>query len=114
VNRLGELLAVTDEVLTGFLTEGITEEEHRVALGYLEGSMLLGLEDSGSRMSRLGTGIATRNDITSVDDHIRRIRAVTIDDVADVITRIFDGPRAVSAVGPLGSGNPALERFVQG
>lgn len=114
VNRLGELLSVTDEVLAGFLAEGITEEEHRVALGYLEGSMLLGLEDSGSRMSRLGTGIATRNDITSVDDHIRRIRAVTIDDVGAVITRIFDGPRAVSAVGPLGSGNPALERFVQG
>ena len=114
VNRLGELLSVTDEVLAGFLADGITEEEHRVALGYLEGSMLLGLEDSGSRMSRLGTGIATRNDITSVDDHIRRIRAVTIDDVNAVITRIFDGPRAVSAVGPLGSGNPALERFGQG
>ena len=114
VNRLGELLSVTDEVLAGFLADGITEEEHRVALGYLEGSMLLGLEDSGSRMSRLGTGIATRNDITSVDDHIRHIRAVTIDDVNAVITRIFDGPRAVSAVGPLGSGNPALERFGQG
>jgi predicted Zn-dependent peptidase len=114
VNRLGELLSVTDEVLAGFLADGITEEEHRVALGYLEGSMLLGLEDSGSRMSRLGTGIATRNDITSVDDHIRRIRVVTIDDVNAVITRIFDGPRAVSAVGPLGSGNPALERFGQG
>lgn len=114
VNRLGELLDVTDEVLAGFLAEGITAEEHRVALGYLEGSMLLGLEDSGSRMSRLGTGIATRDDITPVDEHIRRIRAVTIEDVTAVIGRIFGGPRAVSAVGPLGSGNPALDRFVQG
>lgn len=114
VNRLGELLSVTDEVLAGFVADGITEEEHRVALGYLEGSMLLGLEDSGSRMSRLGTGIATRNDITSVDEHIRRIRAVTTEDVDAVIARIFGGSRAVSAVGPLGSGNPALDRFVQG
>ncbi|NCY16621.1 MAG: insulinase family protein [Actinobacteria bacterium] len=110
VNRLGELLDVTDEEVA----EGITAEEHRVALGYLEGSMLLGLEDSGSRMSRLGTGIATRDDITPVDEHIRRIRAVTIEDVTAVIGRIFGGPRAVSAVGPLGSGNPALDRFVQG
>jgi hypothetical protein len=100
-------------VLSGFIADGITDEEHAVALGYLEGSMLLGLEDSGARMSRLGTGIATRNDITPVDEHIRRIRAVTTDDVAAVITRIFGGPRAVSAVGPLGSGNPALDRFVQ-
>jgi predicted Zn-dependent peptidase len=114
VNRLGELLDVTGDVLAGFLAEGITDEEHQVALGYLEGSMLLGLEDSGSRMSRLGTGIANRNDITSVDEHVRRIRAVTTDDVDAVIARIFAGPRAVSAVGPLGSGNPALEQFVQG
>lgn len=114
VSRLGELLTVTDEVLAGFVADGITAEEHRVALGYLEGSMLLGLEDSGSRMSRLGTGIATRDDITSVEEHIRRIRAVTTEDVDAVIARIFAGPRAVSAVGPLGSGNPALERFVQG
>jgi predicted Zn-dependent peptidase len=114
VNRLGELLDVTDEVLAGFIADGITDEEHAVALGYLEGSMLLGLEDSGSRMSRLGTGLATRNDITPVDEHIRRIRAVTTDDVAAVISRIFGGPRAVSAVGPLGSGDPALDRFVHG
>ncbi len=114
VNRLGELLDVTDAVLSGFLADGITAEEHRVAIGYLEGSMLLGLEDSGSRMSRLGTGIATRDDITPVDEHIRRIRAVTREDVAAVIGRIFGGRRAVSAVGPLGSGNPALDRFVQG
>jgi predicted Zn-dependent peptidase len=114
VNRLGELLSVAEDVLAGFIADGITDEEHAVALGYLEGSMLLGLEDSGSRMSRLGTAIATRDAVTSVDEHIRRIRAVTTADVAAVIDRIFNGPRAVSAVGPLGGGNPALDRFVQG
>lgn len=114
LNRLGELLTVVEDVLAGFVSEGITEEEHAVALGYLEGSMLLGLEDSGARMSRLGTGLATRDAVTPVDEHIRRIRAVTPADVAAVIGRIFAGPRAVAAVGPLGSGNPALDRFVQG
>lgn len=114
VNRLGELLTVTDEVLAEFIADGITDEEHAVAVGYLEGSMLLGLEDSGSRMSRLGTGLATRDEVTAVDEHIRRIRAVTPDDVSAVIARIFGGARAVSAVGPLGDGNSALDRFVAG
>ena len=112
VNRLGELLTVTDEVLHEFVADGITAEEHAVAIGYLEGSMLLGLEDSGSRMSRLGTGLASRDMVTPVDEHIRRIRAVTPEQVSAVIARIFGGARAVSAVGPLGDGNPALDRFV--
>ena len=112
--RLEELLAVTDDVLATFLADGITDEEHAIALGYLEGSMLLGLEDSGSRMARLGTGLVTRNDITSIDEHVRRIRAVTTEEVHSVIRRVLGSPRAVSAVGPLGKGSAALERFTCG
>jgi predicted Zn-dependent peptidase len=112
--RLDELVTVTDDVLATFLSDGITDEEHAIALGYLEGSMLLGLEDSGSRMARLGTGLVTRDDITSIDEHISRIRAVTTEDVAKVIRRVFDTPRAVAAVGPLGNGSAALERFACG
>lgn len=112
--RLDELLTVTDDVLARVLDGGITDEEHAVAIGYLEGSMLLGLEDSGSRMARLGNGLMTRDDVTSIDEHIRRIRAVTTDEVHAVIRRVLGGPRAVSAVGPLGDGSPALERFACG
>jgi predicted Zn-dependent peptidase len=111
--RLEELLTVTDEVIAEFLADGITDEEHAVALGYLEGSMLLGLEDSGSRMARLGNSLVTRNDVTIVDEHVRRIRAVTPDDVRHVVHRVFTTPRAVSAVGPLGNGTSALERFAR-
>jgi len=113
-NRLNELLDVIDGVIDGLVADGITDEEHAVALGYLEGSMLLGLEDSGSRMARLGSSISTRDEVIPVDEHVRRIRAVTRDDVSRVLHRVFDGPRAVAAVGPLGSGSPALERFARG
>jgi predicted Zn-dependent peptidase len=112
--RLPELLDVVAAVLDGLLAKGITDQEHRVALGYLEGSMLLGLEDSGSRMARLGTGLTTRDEVISVDEHVRRIRAVTPDDVSRVLHRVLDGPRAVAAVGPLGSGSPVLEKFTRG
>lgn len=112
--RLDELLTVTDGVLSQVLADGITEEEHAVALGYLEGSMLLGLEDSGSRMARLGNGLVTRDEVTSIDEHIRRIRAVTPEEVHAVIERVLGAPRSVSAVGPLGGGSPALERFACG
>jgi len=112
--RLAELLTVIDGVLEDLLADGITDEEHRVAQGYLEGSMLLGLEDSGSRMTRLGSGLTIRDDVTTVDEHVRRIREVTPADVSRVLHRVLDGPRAVSAVGPLGAGTPALESFARG
>ncbi len=72
--------------------------------------MLLGLEDSGSRMARLGSGLVTRDEVISVDEHVRRIRAVTPADVSRVLHRVFDGPRAVAAVGPFGDHAPVLER----
>ena len=73
--------------------------------------MLLGLEDSGSRMSRLGSGLVVRDSIISIDDHVRHIRSVTLDDVHRVLKRILGQPRAVSAVGPLAGGHDALEAF---
>jgi len=113
-NRLAELLEVVDSVVDGLVADGITDEEHEVALGYLEGSMLLGLEDSGSRMARIGSGVTSRDEVISVDEHVRRIRAVTPADVSRVLHRVFDGPRAVAAVGPLGGGSPALDTFSRG
>lgn len=112
--RLDELLTVLDDVLGGFAADGITDEEHAVALGFLEGSMLLGLEDSGSRMARLGSGLVSRDEIIPIEEHVRRIRAVTPAHVLDVVRRVFDAPRVVSAVGPIGGGTPALEAFAGG
>ena len=114
LSRLDELLGVMDEVLDGLVADGITDEEHAVALGFLEGSMLLGLEDSGSRMARLGSGLVARDEIVPVEEHVRRIRAVTPDQVLDVARRVLDAPRVVSAVGPVGDGTPALEAFARG
>ena len=71
---------------------GITEEEHEVALGYLEGSMLLGLEDTGSRMARLGSGEISRDEVISIDEHLARIRAVTVDDVHRVLQPVLAAP----------------------
>lgn len=113
-SRVDELLRVVDDVLGGFVAHGITDEEHRVAVGYLEGSMLLGLEDSGSRMARLGSSLTSRNEIVPVAEHVRRIRAVTPEHVRAVVQRIFAGPRIVSAVGPAGGGIAALESFAGG
>jgi predicted Zn-dependent peptidase len=98
--RAREALAVIDDVLGTVLADGITERELAVASGYLVGSMLLGLEDSGSRMGRLGRSLMQRNVITTIDEHVDRLRAVTLDDVSRVLHRVLDTPRTLAAVGP--------------
>ena len=110
--RLGELLEVIDAVIDQALAEGITEAEHQVARGYLEGATLLGLEDSGSRMARLGSSLTSRGLITAVDENLARMRAVTRDDVARVLQRVLAAPSVLSVVGPFDEDDPRLAASV--
>jgi predicted Zn-dependent peptidase len=86
--------------LDKLLEHGITDTELEVAVGSLVGSIMLGLEDSGSRMGRLGRNVLARNEVTTVDEHVVRVRRVTVADVNRVIERIFSAPRSVAVVGP--------------
>jgi predicted Zn-dependent peptidase len=110
-SRLGELLDVIDAIIADLRENGITEAEHDVATGFLEGSLLLGLEDSASRMMRLGSNETARGEVISIEEHIERIRSVTLDDVARVLRTLFESPRAVAVVGPFDADHRELTRF---
>jgi predicted Zn-dependent peptidase len=95
-----DTLAVIDGVVADLLADGITEGERAVAAGYLEGSLLLSMEDSGGRMGRLGRALMQRDHVPSVDEQVERLRAVTTDDVHGILRKVFDAPRVLAAVGP--------------
>ena len=103
-SRVAELLSVIDDEIAKLVASGVTEGELTVAKGYIEGSMVLGLEDSGSRMARLGRSLMARDEIVTVDEQLDRIRAVTADDVGEVAARVFGGDRALAVVGHLVDG----------
>jgi predicted Zn-dependent peptidase len=98
-SRVAELLDVVDEEIVKMAASGVSEGELAVAKGYLEGSLLLGLEDSGSRMARLGRSLMARDEVVPIEEQLARIRAVTTDDVAAVSARVFGGPRSLAVVG---------------
>jgi predicted Zn-dependent peptidase len=98
-NRIGELLSVVDDEIAKLVESGVTEAELDVAKGYIEGSLVLGLEDSGSRMGRLGRSLMARDEIVTVEDQLARIRAVTTDDVAAMAKRVFGTERSLAVVG---------------
>jgi predicted Zn-dependent peptidase len=99
--HLDEVAEVVDAQLEAILRDGIEDAERRVAQGYLRGSLLLSLEDAGSRMSRLGGGAVARGHVEPLAEALAGYAAVTNDDVRRVAARIFDGDRATVLVGPV-------------
>ena len=99
--RVDEVLDLVDAEIDQLGNDGITADELDVALGYLEGSLVLGLEDSGSRMARLGGSLTVRGHVRTIDEQLDRYRAVTRDDVQRVAQQVLSGPRSLAVVGPI-------------
>jgi predicted Zn-dependent peptidase len=99
--RLREVHDLVQAELDHLLADGITDTELRVAKGYLEGSTLLGLEDSGGCMSRIGKAVLVHGRVLEVDEVLARFRAVTLADVRRAVARVLEpGDRSVAVVGP--------------
>ncbi|NHT17388.1 pitrilysin family protein [Cellulomonas sp. IC4_254] len=81
---------------------GITDAELRRSVGQLSGSLVLGLEDSGSRMSRLGKSELVHGELLSTQESLDRVRAVTANEVQELAADLASRPRSVVRVGPFG------------
>jgi predicted Zn-dependent peptidase len=100
-DHAGEVERLVGSELQRLVTDGITDDELAVAIGYLTGAYELGLEDTGARMSRLGGMLATLGRVIPVDEQIARWEAVTHADVRRVLERVYGADRPVTvAVGP--------------
>jgi predicted Zn-dependent peptidase len=81
---------------------GIGGDELTDAKSHLKGSMALSLETSNSRMHRLGSSELMLGEAPSLDEIAERVDAVTPDDVARVVDRLFSsGARTLAVVGPV-------------
>ncbi len=96
-----ELMRVVDGELARIANDGVTDDELAVAVGYLTGAYVLGLEDTGSRMARLGGSLTVYGEVRRVAEQLARWRAVGHDDLRRVAQRVLRAPRALSVVGPL-------------
>jgi predicted Zn-dependent peptidase len=81
--------------------DGITDEELSRAQGQLGGASALALEDSDTRMTRLGRSELTFGEFSDLDETLRRIAGVTAPDVQALAADLVARPLSVAAVGPL-------------
>ena len=79
--------------------EGITDEELTRAQGQLGGGAALALEDSDSRMTRLGRSELTFGEFSDLDETLRRLDGVTTAQVRELAEELVARPLSVAAVG---------------
>lgn len=82
------------------LTEGISDGELERAKGQIAGSTVLRLEDSYSRMSRLGKAELTFGELWSIGEALDQVHAVTAEQVVALASDIAGRSRVEVRVGP--------------
>lgn len=97
-----EVLKISEAILDALAADGPTEAEVVRAKGHLRGSLMLSLEDSANRMSRIGRSELLRGEVITIDELAARMDAVTVEDVARVAADLLrpEG-RVLTIVGPV-------------
>lgn len=101
--KTGQVIKLLSAELERLASEGVSPEELRRAVGQLSGGMVLSLEDSGSRMTRLGRAELVSGEFLGLDLTLERANAVTAEQVQELARELADAPRTITVVGPFDS-----------
>jgi len=100
--KVDEVMSLLVLELEKLAQDPITPAELRRSIGQVSGGLVLGMEDTGSRMSRLGRAELVHGELLSTDESLERIRAVTAADIQSLAVLLAAQPRSVVRVGPFG------------
>lgn len=94
---------VTELMISEFrrIAEGVTADEIARASGQLSGAAALALEDSDTRMSRLGRSEITLGEFVDLDESLRRLALVTADGIRELAAELSSRPLSIAAVGAI-------------
>ncbi|RFU83741.1 insulinase family protein, partial [Streptomyces triticagri] len=100
-NQVHDVLKICRDQLDQVAQHGLPDDEIARAVGQLAGSTVLGLEDTGALMNRIGKSELCWGEHMSVDAMLERISAVTPDDVRQVARDVLGRRPSLSVIGPL-------------
>jgi len=110
-SRAQEVLGLISKELEAVADKGLTDEELDRAKSHMKGSMVLSLEETSSRMSRLAKSEIAHGEVITLDEVIERIDAVTSEDALRVADDVLSRPRSLTVVGPFEDG--AFDEFAR-
>ncbi len=86
VNRIIDL--INSEILN-IRKKGISKGELDIAKENTKGNIVLGVEDISSRMFRLGKALLMDGEVLTIDEILKRIDRVRIEEVNDIVDKYF-------------------------
>ena len=99
-DKATEVTSIFRHVLSDLITSGLSDEELERAKGQVAGSMVLGQEDTGSRMVRIGKSELVYGEIKSMDEILSNVRTVNQSAIAELAEEIFTMQPTLAIVGP--------------
>jgi predicted Zn-dependent peptidase len=96
--NVGECVEIARAQIADLGAGGLSADELERAKESVKGRMLLALESTSSRMSRLGRAVLSGSEILSLDDVAARIDAVTHDDITTLAAELL-APECFSTAG---------------
>jgi predicted Zn-dependent peptidase len=98
--RAADVAELCREQLALVAASGLTSEELERGKGQMRGGLVLGLEDTGSRMTRLGKSELVYGELMTVEEILASIDAVTLDDTQSLAAELLTSPLSLAVVGP--------------
>ncbi|WP_081416801.1 M16 family metallopeptidase [Arthrobacter castelli] len=95
-----QVIDLLNAELEKLAAEEVSPTELKKAVGQLSGGIVLALEDSGSRMSRLGRAELVTGEFVDIDETLARIDAVTPAQIRELAAELAAAPRTTTVVGP--------------
>jgi predicted Zn-dependent peptidase len=98
--RAEEALELLRKEAAAMADDGLTKDEFERAKGHVKGSMVLSLEETSGRMSRLGRSETGHGEILSLDEMLERVEDVTLEDANRVAHAVLSRPMTLTVLGP--------------
>jgi predicted Zn-dependent peptidase len=99
--NLAECLEIAVREFSDIVSGNVRADELARAKENLKGRILLSLESTSARMTRLGKSTVTGTPLLSPEAIVKRLEAVTSDEVAAIADAVFSPDRlSVAGIGP--------------
>jgi len=98
--RASQVIELCREQLALAASLGLSAEELSRGKGQMRGGLVLGLEDTGSRMSRLGKAELVYGELMTVEEILANIEAVTLSGARSLAAELLDHRDSLAVIGP--------------
>lgn len=112
-DQANEVIAHIDEIIQQLKTEGVKEEELRKSKEQLKANLMLGLESTNNRMSRLGRNEILINKHLSLDELVEQVSQILLDDINQLANEMFSSSYSLSLISPDDEIPPSFRRHTR-